>query len=302
VSTRIVGDWTVIRSLVLTLILLAVNSAHADYGLQYGVQVFPLNTGDPSHFYVSTTLDSETSGGLDSGVRISDLAPQCAEYHPDPPHECLFNFPTGYGAASSHVDLASARLSVRGSAGGYFGMAATRADLYDELTFSLPEGMTEAVIGFGLAIYGSASPRRADGSCRVTGHFSINVGGSIAYSGNSPFCADSFVGRTLGGSLTVQDGSIVPVVANVTVSTDATFDEEYSYDLTSSGYVGLILPEGVAFTSQSGVFLLPEPALLQMVPLLSAWLIFLGRRKSRLESIRATSGGRPRSIQHAVGA
>lgn len=251
-----------IYALYIAAMLITAGQAKA-YSIGYVGQVFPLNTYDASLYRTNLTLhDSETSTGFNSELLLSSNPPGCEEYGPR--YECISYYDQGYGQTAAYVDLATGRISLSGYAGGYQSLASSGGWFQDSLTFNLPANMTQAVIEFSMVISGNYSTTTS--GCQITGYASISLGGVTSHNGGDR-CADTFVGQTFSGQLAVQDNQTINIQAYVRADAVPQHWGFAFYDLSHTAAVSLQLPDGVTFTSESGVFL-------SAVPLPSAVYIF----------------------------
>lgn len=212
--------------------------------------------------------------------------------------------PLGASAsASSSANLADG--TVRLSGGAFSGNQGARghglsiAQIIDTVTFSLPAGMASAAVIFEFLIEGSLSGMApindpaGSQTWRTEGFLTID---QALYA--CDFCApvlqpdqavpgkvDAIFAGTIAVPVVVTSGASYAVGGYLSSFCTAQ-NASCSFDLLNTGRLGLGLPSGVTFSSQSGVFLtsnevaVPEPGSLALLGLGVAGLGLSRRRKA----------------------
>lgn len=221
----------------------------------YWYQVFG-TAGDPSYELVQiegdgVTIDGVTARRFDTGRRVSGLDPEAIFCTTDP----VTHPPRGFAHAAGAVDLASATMAISARTGGAWNHSAAGARLVDTLTFHLPDGMTETTVGASLTVVGAYTSPTSGGD-HMYGYVQIYLGGWAAdNSGNT--APGMFVGQTYSVEAVVQDSVEYQLSATINGHLQSVTDwcagEQGSYSL--SGYVVLDVPDGVTYTSASGILL-----------------------------------------------
>lgn len=243
-------------SRVATVAMLTLIASQASaYTVGYNGNVFNFGPGPGESNYFSVNdwqYSGATSASFDSGLFTSSLSPPCAQYDQG---LCIAYYPAGYGQFSNVLDLSRGVLHVSASTGGAYGSAAAGADLEDILTFSLPDGLSSALITASLSVMGTGT------DCpRTTGYTTVALTdshGSVSTGSNGLVCTSDFFGESYSVQRSVANGDVMTVFANlyarVVVNGEADWNSAFSLDVPA--YLTLSMPAGVTFTSQSGVFL-----------------------------------------------
>jgi hypothetical protein len=180
----------------------------------------------------------------------------------------------------------------------------TRVTAYDRLTFFLPDGLSTATVGFRMDVDGTANVGNGGLHPFLNANFFAGLrviqgvtalGDShgwvwvdVADAPPSAFDFSLFVERDIANGQSVD---LVSFLSSVGIPG--------TLDASNTGAISLVLPEGVTFTSDSGVFLsqanggptpVPEPG---QLPLLISGLVALAlraRSHSKAEAGKANSG------------
>ena len=159
------------------------------------------------------------------------------------------------GSAYATVNLATGSLALKVSAttpdqSPQSGMGLASIHVNDHLTFKLDPGLPSADIKFSMRVDGSPSCENLSSNCFTNAI--IRLGGVSDRALGLPL-PDR---KVLGVTLTVVDEQVVPIEAflSARVETNKLIDVS-----DPSATIRLTLPEGVTFTSESGVFLGLQP-------------------------------------------
>jgi hypothetical protein len=187
-------------------------------------------------------------------------------------------FTTWIIESDASADLAAGRLGVRASAflgsRDEFVMARGAAALSDTLTFHLPANMSSASITLSMDVHATSSVPIPRWPYVVSGSSFLDFGGMADAVGwqDNPFGSGGF-SRTLSVTTTVQDG--IPVDWSATMDAVVSVSPYapgfqpgwYTLDGSHTATLSIVVPAGVTWDSDSGVFLtqMPEPSALVLV-------------------------------------
>lgn len=158
----------------------------------------------------------------------------------------------GTASAFASVDIATGEIKLSGSAEG-FAVATAYANFNDTLSFVLAPGVTSATIGFVMDVEGSLGSGAGGISKIQLGGTSVST---IPPGGPNP---NNPLGR-LRGEVTILGNTDLALFAEVRATC---LSSPCFFDLANTASIALEpLPEGVTFTSESGVFtsVIPLPA------------------------------------------
>jgi len=180
--------------------------------------------------------------------------------------------------SDASADLAAGRLGVRASAflgsRDEFVMAGGLAALSDTITFHLPPNMSSASITLSMDVHATASIPPAQWLYVVGGSSFLDFGGTVdgVVWQDVPFGSGGF-SRTLSATAIVQDG--IPVDWSATLDAEVSVSPYapgfqggwYTFDGSHTATLSIVVPAGVTWQADSGVFLtqVPEPSTLQLV-------------------------------------
>jgi hypothetical protein len=226
---------------------------------------------DPS---INSHLYQDAQSSLSPGP--TNLSASVWEPYCDPiPTPCFYSWIIESDASA---DLAAGRLGVRASA--FLGshdeavMARGFAALSDTLTFHLPPNMSSASITLSMDVHATSSVPLPEWLNVVSGSSFLDFGGMA----DAVLWQDVRFGslgfsRTLSVTAIVQDG--IPVDWSATLEAVVSVSPYapgfqggwYTLDGSHTATLSLVVPAGVTWESDSGVFLtqIPEPSALQLM-------------------------------------
>jgi len=199
----------------------------------------------------------------------------------------IFSSSGSSARAAGSANLATGQLRLLTEASGTsVNVASAQVGMQEVLLFHLPSGMTEATIGLLMDITGTTAGYvpgpvgllEAGINAQSGGLFSEMFGETFAAGGSIP---PAVINTQVFGEITVPDGAFVrlnPFLNSV--------HQGGTVDFSNTANFNIILPEGVTFTSQSGVFLgeagevgqVPEPRTLVLLASGLAALLWRRRR------------------------
>jgi hypothetical protein len=234
---------------------------------------------DASGQYIDPQINSYVySDGRSSGLPgdPTNLSASVREPYCDPIlAPCFYRWIIESDAAA---DLAAGRLGVRASAflgsPDEFVQAQGFATLSDTLTFHLPPNMSSASITLSMDVHATASVPGPLWLYVVHGSSFLDFGGmadAVLWQ-DEPFGSGGF-SRTLSVTAIVQDG--IPVDWSAMMNADVTVSPYapgfqggwFTFDGSHTATLSVVVPAGVTWESDSGVFLtqMPEPSALELM-------------------------------------
>ncbi|MDA0204147.1 MAG: PEP-CTERM sorting domain-containing protein [Acidobacteria bacterium] len=224
---------------------------------------YALHVSDDNHVAQMLSSDSNAGGTLTSLSLNTGIVPSGED-----------DVSSGWATASASLD--TGKIKLFGQSVGPWGLAIARGDLSDTLYFDLPDGVILAPVTLTMSLTGFFSdPSTPPGILDPRGTVSLGLPGDPQSIVNA-LLGDIFPGM-LSSTRFVQEG----VGYQISASLFATTGGDSFFDLTNTAALDLILPEGVTFRSDSGVFLTER---VSNVPEPSAWLLLAGG----LSLVRAT--------------
>jgi hypothetical protein len=188
----------------------------------------------------------------------------------------------GTSQASASADLRTGEIKLYATQTD--GSASAWARMRDELTMHLPSSVESVDIGISFSINGIADVNAA--SSHVNAYLDAGIFGPSrldTFSCGNTSCNDGAISDTLLAIVNVKDGDVLSVQATLQIGVFETAANGLTstLDFGHTGTISLDLPEGVTYTSESGVFLsaVPIPAAIWLFGSGLIGLIGLARRK-----------------------
>jgi hypothetical protein len=247
------------RILFCGVLLLGSTIASASF-VEINGQALGLGGPNTDSYYFNHTDDGVTSVSYDTGL-----------------------LSTSRGTAQSYAsaDLAAGTLKIYGEATNQEVVHAGAA-LSDQLTFDLPDGVSEATVTFNLNVEGVLQGAYSVGSL---GSLNLRFAGATLYATDSILLTDTTLPHTLTATGVVVEGQSYVIDANIWGSTQLhKTSETYGlFDIGNTAYLSIEMDPAVSFTSESGVFLsvsqVPIPAAAWLFGSALVGLVGVGRRK-----------------------